>query len=357
MVTRSDKCFVAILIVCHNGREHLEDCLSSVQASDDGELSRHIVVVNNGSKDGSREFLRDRFPEVEVIDSTDNLGFAAGNNLGRAVIKVRHPEVSFLTLLNQDTRVASGWLRPLVEFLREHPEVGAVQPKLMLYAEPARINTLGNMSHFLGFGFLKGYGEPERERYQEPMCITFASGAAVMLRTELLEQVGLFDEEFFAYLEDADICWALRQIGFSTYLVPASIVYHKYAATAPYRHYYLLERNRYMLLFKFYKIRTLLLLAPALWLMEIGQWLFAVQHGLLHERWRVVCYFLRPANILRLWNIRIVAQTRRMISDHEFLHDFCGVIEVKATDNPLMRYIGNPVLGRYWSLAKRLITW
>lgn len=357
MTTDVSTCSVAVLIVCFNGRGHLAECLGSVTASLDGGLRRHVVVVDNASTDGSREFVRERFPEVELIESDSNLGFAGGNNLGWEEIRRRHPEVTYLALLNQDTRVESGWLRPLVEFLNSHSNAGAVQAKLMLHAEPHRINTLGNRSHFLGFGFMTGYGELDQGQHDRPQRVTFASGAAMMLRMELLEQVGLFDDEFFAYLEDAEIGWKLRQIGFATYLVPQSIVYHKHLPTVPYRHYYLLERNRNLLLFTYYKRRTLLLLAPALLLMEMGQWLFCLRHGLLRERMRVACYFLSPANLRRLWKSRRTARDRRLISDRDFLDDFSGRLEFEAVDNALLRYIGNPILAAYWFVARRLIRW
>jgi len=357
MMSDSGVCPVAVLIVCFNGREHLEECLTSVLASEDGDLVLHVVMVDNASCDGSREFVRERFPRVELIESASNLGFAGGNNLGWETIRQRHPDVRFLVLLNQDTRVASGWLRPLVEFIHRHPRVGAVQSKLMLHADPTRINTLGNRSHFLGFGFMTGYGEVDSASSNEAVPITYASGAAVMFRAELLDRVGLFDDVFFAYLEDAEICWKLRQIGYETFLMPQSVVYHKYAPSAPFRHYYRLERNRYLLLFTYYKLCTLLLLAPALALMEAGQWLFSLRHGLLRERGRVLLYFLRPVNLRHLWHARTAAQARRRISDRKFLRDFSGQLQFEAIDNPLLRYIGNPLLGAYWFIARQLIFW
>lgn len=350
-------CSVAVLIVCFNGRDHLDECLGSVLASDDGDLQRYVVVVDNASTDGSPDLVQERFPSVELIDTGTNSGFAGGNNIGWAAIRKWHPEVRYLALLNQDTRVSSGWLRELAHYLDEHPGAGAVQPKIMLYNEPQRINTLGNQSHFLGFGFMTGYGHIDLAGYEIPGRITYASGAAVMFRSELLVRVGLFDDEYFAYLEDAEICWKLRQIGSSTHLVPQSVIYHKHSPTAPFRHYFLLERNRYLLLLTYYKLWTLLLLFPALVLMELGQWMFSLRHGLLRERQQVIRYFLRTANQRRIWNLRRIAQTRRLISDREFLSEFSGTLQFEAIENPLLRYVGNPLLRVYWSLVRRLMFW
>ena len=296
---------VVVLILCHNGREYLDDCLKSVLASDDGEIARRVVLVDNASADGSADYVAEAFGAVELVRSEANLGFAGGNNFGWEHVNAAYPDCDYLVLLNQDTIVEDGWLRPLVAFLAGRADAGMAQPMLMMHPDTAVINTAGNRSHYLGFGFCGGLGERGREAYGEPAVINYASGAAVMIRAELLRRYGLFEEAMFMYLEDADVSWRLRQVGFESYLVPAATVYHKYSFAGRYGYYYHLEKNRYWLLGVYYRAATLLLLAPALLAMELGQWVFALLAGLARQKARAVGFLLRPANARALWRARV----------------------------------------------------
>ena len=346
-----------MLVLCYNGREYLDDCLGSVLASDDGPMERRVVVVDNASTDGSGDYVAETFPAVELVRSEANLGFAGGNNFGWARARAAHPDCDYLVLLNQDTIVEDGWLRPLVEFLEAHADAGAAQPMLMMHPETDVINTAGNCSHYLGFGFCGGYGRRDRARYDRPRTINYASGAGVMLRAPLVREYGLFEEMMFMYLEDADVSWRLRQLGFGVYLVPASTIYHKYSFAGRFGYYYHLEKNRYWLLGVYYRLATLLLLAPALLAMELGQWIFALLTGLAWQKARAVGFFLKPANIAALWRARRAAQKRRVIGDRRFLRDFTGRIDFAEISNPVLKYVANPVFAAYWWVARRVIFW
>jgi GT2 family glycosyltransferase len=348
---------VAILIVAYNGREDLGACLDSIRKSADGPVTRRIVVVDNASADGTVEYLRAEFPEVACVAAAENLGFAGGNNLGWEYIQEHWPQADYVCLLNQDTVVADGWLRPLVQYLEQHPAVGCVQPKLCLYPETNRINTTGNRSHYLGFGFMTHYGELDQGQFEQPASIQHASGAALMVRTALLRRLGLFESFLFMYLEDTELGWKLRQVGAEIMLVPQSRVYHKYQFKSSHRYYYYLERNRWWLLLVYYRLATLLLLMPALLLMEAGQLAFASWHGCLRDKLRSYAFFLVPRNLRLLWTRRRQVQSRRLISDRQFLSPSLGAIDFPELDNVLIRWVANPLLGAYWSVAKRLIFW
>lgn len=354
---------VAVLIVCHNGLPHLPDCLGSLNAPEPAApgagpgLLVRIVVVDNASQDDSATFVRSRFPAVDCVSAPENLGFAGGNNLGWEHIRARYPRVRFVSLLNQDTIVTPGWLRPLVAFLEAHPEVAAVQPKVMLHPESTLFNTAGNRSHFLGFGFVTGYREADRGQYDRVSRIDFPSGAACLLRASVLEELGLFNGGFFMYLEDAELGWRLSQTGRSSVFVPRSVVYHKYAFRQDYRFYYLLERNRFWLLLIHYRWRTLLLLLPALLLMELGQLYFAWRQGVLRQKLRAYGFFLERANRVRVWSDRKAAQHARTVGDRVLTRSFSGRIAFREIESPLVKYVANPVLGAYWAVARRLIRW
>ncbi len=348
---------VVILIVCYNGRQHLNDCCSSILNSDDSDIDKQIVMVDNGSTDGSSDYVRSYFPQVDLIVSDKNLGFAGGNNLGWEHIQHCYPQAKTLCLLNQDTLVESGWLRTLVDFLNLHPEVGAVQPKIRLHPQVNKINTIGNRCHYLAFGFTMGLGDEDRGQYDQQRSIDFASGAALAVRTDLLLLAGLFDSQMFMYLEDTELSWKLRLIGYDIHFIPESVVYHKQSPGAPLRYYYYLERNRWLLLARYYKLLTLILLTPALLFMEVGQLLFAMTHSLLRDRLRVYAYFLRPDNLKNVATRRREIQRRRLVGDRDFMTRFSGKIHSEAIDSPALRFIANPLLNTYWQLVRRLIFW
>lgn len=348
---------VAVLIVCHNGRAYLDDCLNSVLTSGDRNITRHIVVVDNASTDGSAGYVAEHFPQINWVASKINLGFAGGNNLGWKHILKTYPRAKYVALLNQDTIVRDGWLEPLVDYLEEHAAAGCVQAKLMLYPRTSVINTVGNRSHFLGFGVTRGYGETDRGQYDQAVSIDFASGAAAMVRKSAVEPEELFDDLLFLYLEDVELSWKLRQIGFDSVLVPRSVVYHKYQFQKDFKFYYFLERNRLWLLAVYYKTATLVLLLPAMLMMEMGQLYFAMRNGVLDQKVRSYSFFLQQKNLRRLLARRQMAQRRRIIGDREFMARFAGDVQSPELASPLLRYIANPFFSFYWKIARRLIFW
>jgi GT2 family glycosyltransferase len=348
---------VAVLIVSFNGREHLRDCLESVLASDDGILIKYVAVVDNASDDASADLVEQEFPQVGLVRCSRNLGFAGGNNAGWDHIRTKYPQVDYVALLNQDTIVESGWLEPLVEHLEGQPTVGVAQPKLLLHPQTDRINTFGNQSHFLGFGFITGYGRVDNGEFQSVSAIDFPSGAAFMVRSDILHRFGLFDELFFLYLEDADLGWKLRQMGYDVEVVPGSRVWHKYEFGKNFRHYYYLERNRWYLLATYYKTATLLLLMPALLLMEAGQIYFACRNHLLGQKLRAVGFFLNIRNLGRLLRQRRQAQRRRIIRDRDFTAPFTGNVDFSELNSVLLKRVGNPILSTYWRFARKVMFW
>lgn len=348
---------VGVVIVSYNGREDLEACLRSLFESNDVGVCKRLVVVDNGSTDGAVELLETEFPHIDRVLAGVNLGFAEGNNRGWEYVAQRYPEAQYVALLNQDTLVESGWLSSLVDYLESHPDVGCAQAKIKLYPRTEAFNTVGNRSHFLGFGFTTGYGEHDYGQYDQPAAIDFASGAALLVRSSLVRELGLFDPLLFMYMEDVELGWKLRQVGQEIAYVPASCVYHKYTFNSDYKYYYYLERNRWWLLLTYYKTGTLLLLAPALAAMELGQLVFAWRRGRLRDKVRSVAFLLQRENLRRLRERRRAAQARRKIRDREFLARFSGRIETPELQGFLIRWIANPVLGLYWSIARRLIFW
>ncbi|MCG8401242.1 MAG: glycosyltransferase family 2 protein, partial [Firmicutes bacterium] len=290
---------VVILIVAYNHRDDLEECLASLLDATDDNLPTRIVVVDNASCDGTADLVNEHFPEIDLITSNENLGFTGGNNLGWVHIAKQYPNAPYLMLLNPDTLVKGDaqteWLRPLVDYLEAHPRVAIAQPKILLHdpasEAPPRFNTAGNVCHFLGFGFVSAFEEVDEGQYDEPRAIDFASGAALVVRTKLIEAFGLFDEAMFLYCEDVDLSWKMRQMGHEAMYVPCTVVYHKHKPEKTLNQMYHLEKNRWWLLLSYYRWRTLLLIGPAWDMTELGVLIHAAMAGQFRAKCRAIGYF------------------------------------------------------------------
>jgi GT2 family glycosyltransferase len=229
---------VVLLIACHNGRRCLGDCLRSLLDSHDPDIETRIIVVDNASTDGSAELIAQKFPIVLLIRLPANLGFTGGINAGWDFARRKFPEASYVAVLNQDIIAGDGWLTALVSHLQDNPTVAAVQPKVLLWPQKDRVNTAGNQSHFLGFGLVTAYGRPDNGDFNSSREIDFPSGAATVIRSQALGDESLLNDLFFLYLEDAELGWRLRQIGFRIDYVPTSSVWHQYSFHRDYRFYF-----------------------------------------------------------------------------------------------------------------------
>lgn len=245
---------VAVIILNWNGSRLLREYLPSVVATTDPAIGR-VIVVDNGSDDDSLEVLRNEFPEVETIAFDKNLGFAAGYN--KAIEMTRYP---YTVLLNSDVRTSQGWLRPLYDFMESHPEVGAIQPKLLSDSDPTSFEYAGACGGFIdrnGYPYCRGriFADCERDngQYDTVADIFWATGACLMVRSELYLRVGGLDSRFFAHMEEIDLCWRILLSGHNIKAVPDSKVYHLGGGSLPAsnpRKTYLNFRNNLLMLHK-----------------------------------------------------------------------------------------------------------
>lgn len=249
---------VAVIILNWNGSALLRRYLPTVLANTPSDLA-DVIVADNGSADDSRSVLRDDFPTVQVIAMDKNYGFAEGYN--RAIATCA--EYQYTVLLNSDVRTPERWLEPLIDYLEQHPEVGAVQPKLLHDREDGEemfeyAGAAGGYLDCHGYPYCRGRIfesiEPDKGQYDgiNP-SILWASGACLTLRTALYNQVGGLDKDFFAHMEEIDLCWRIHLAGSDIRLVPQSRVYHLGGASLPQgnpRKTYLNFRNNLLLLHK-----------------------------------------------------------------------------------------------------------
>ena len=245
---------VAVIILNWNGEKLLREFLPSVVANTDTSIA-DVIVADNGSTDGSRELLRKDFPQVKLLEFDENLGFAGGYN--RAL---RETGYRYTLLLNSDVETPAGWLTPLHDFMEAHPDAAACQPKILSYKQKEKFEYAGAAGGFIdrnGYPYCRGRifdtVEDDNGQYDIPVEVFWATGAALMVRTDLYEKAGGLDERFFAHMEEIDLCWRLLLMGHTLWCVPASHVYHLGGGSLPAanpRKTYLNFRNNLLLLHK-----------------------------------------------------------------------------------------------------------
>lgn len=330
----------------------LTPCLSSIRALSPG-LNPDLFIVDNASTEASVNYLRAQAPEAELILNKNNDGFAKGNNDAMRQLLAR--DYDYILLLNMDASLAPGALAELVRVAEAQLQAGAVQARLMLDPDRELVNSLGNVTHFLGFGYCRGYHQAFVDNGKEIEAIAYPSGACVLLRVEALRAVGLFDEEFWMYNEDQDLGWRLWLSGWQCLLAPRAVAYHHYEFSRSQNKYFWMERNRLIAAWKNYSTLSLVLFFPALVVMELGMSFFSLRSGWFKEKKRAWAYFFNLRHWSYLLRARRETQRLRRISDTSILPLFSGKIWYQEIDNPLLRYVANPVFSLYFCIMKTVI--
>lgn len=245
---------VAVVILNWNGKQFLEKFLPSV-INYTG--NARIVVADNASTDDSVAFLKENYPAVEIVQNKTNGGFAKGYNES-----LKHIDAPYYVLLNSDIEVTEGWLDPLLAMMTD-PQVSGCQPKVRSYHDQTKLEHAGAAGGFIDrnyFPFCRGRIfeniEEDRGQYDYPLEVFWATGACLLIRSEDFHSVGGFDEDFFAHMEEIDLCWRLKLQGKKFMINPDSVVYHVGGGTLPYsspRKTYLNFRNSLYMIIKNHK--------------------------------------------------------------------------------------------------------
>jgi GT2 family glycosyltransferase len=306
-----ESCRASVVIIAFNDKQHLPDCLDALLVQNNAE----VIIVDNASSDGSAELVETAYPHVRLVKAGRNLGFGGGNNLGASVA-----QGEYLVFLNSDTIADKNWLHPLLSVMERDPSIGLATVKLLLMHDPERINTCGNDVHFTGFGYLRAYGTCA-DTYTQDEEVCAISGAAFAIRKDLFHSLGGFDECFFpAYVEDTDLSWQVRLAGYRNVVVADSIVFHDYNTKFAPEKYYWLERNRWQLILKTFRLRTLTLMLPVLLLSEIMTWGFASLQGGKHLQAKLRMYGWIFRHMQSIRKSRKQRQSTRIASDRDLLN-------------------------------------
>lgn len=217
---------VAVIVPNWNGIDTLKACINSLR----GQTQPHtIIVVENGSTDGSLGYLESEHPEVKLVVNRTNLGFAGGVNSGIRV--ALHEKFDYIALFNNDATADGNWLKHLVATMEQNEHTGIVTSKI-LEGNGAYLDSTGDLYTIWGLPYPRGRGEHATDHYDHDVNIFAASGGASLYRAKMLEEIGLFDNDFFAYYEDVDISFRAQLAGWRVVYAPQALVYHQIGATS-----------------------------------------------------------------------------------------------------------------------------
>ena len=255
---------VAVVILNYNGEKLLQQFLPAVV---EHSKNATVIVADNGSTDQSIPFVSKNFPSVSIIKLEKNYGFCGGYN--KALIQV---DSAYYVLLNSDVEVTTGWLDPLEALLDSNPSVAVVQPKILSYHHKDHFEYAGAAGGFIdsfGYPFCRGrlfdHTEIDTQQYNDTREIFWATGACMMIRSNVYHKLGGLDEDFFAHMEEIDLCWKIQRMGSKVFYCGTSHVYHVGAGTLsrsnPRKTYYNF-RNGLVLIFKHWSSTALLFKLP-----------------------------------------------------------------------------------------------
>lgn len=224
---------VAIVILNWNGQNYLEKFLPSVLAT--AYDNKEVIVADNGSTDGSVSVLEKNFPQVPLIRFNENNGFAKGYNMA-----LQRIQADYFAIINSDVEVEPGWLTPIISLLEQDKLNGACQPKLLSYKNKNLFEYAGGAGGWLdsfAYPFARGrifdICEEDKGQYDTTDRIFWVTGAAMVIRSNVFNEMKGFDEYFFAHQEEIDLCWRMQLAGYKLYCCPASVVYHVGGGTLP----------------------------------------------------------------------------------------------------------------------------
>lgn len=359
---------VAIIYLSFHCDAYVDDVVSALRRMTFPKDRVEFVVVDNPHPEfgPSVKFLEERLhpisgieiPHVTILPQKENVGFTGGNNAGIEWAKANGFDYVFLH--NDDGFLVADALEKLVEAVEGDKTVGAAQAMVLMYPDTELINTSGNSFQYLGFGFCGNFRKKFiRENFEKVFENTYASGAALLMRVDLINQFGPLDQDYFLYHEDIEYSFRLKTLGFKTATVRDAIFYHKYNFSRSKTKFYYIERNRLGLLHSFLKWPTLLLFLPIAIVLEGGMLIFAVKSGWLEEKIRAWKYWFKKEN-RKIWKEkRRLIQSGRKISDRELIKSFVGSISYEDRDfqSGLLKYFGNPLMAAYWWVIRNIILW
>ena len=268
-----------VIIPNYNGMKFIENCMKAL--AQETSVKYNVCVVDNGSTDGSREWVEENCPKVQLIALGENTGFCGAVNAGIKVSKT-----PYVILLNNDTEVEYGFVRELEIALEKEEKSFSVSAKMVDMYHKDVLDGAGDLYCALGWAFALGKGKSVKEHYTKPQEIFSACGGAVIYKKEVLDEIGIFDENHFAYLEDCDLGYRAQIFGYRNFYAPKAVVYHAGSGVSGSRHnefkVSLSSKNSIYLIYKNMPLLQIFLNLPFLIAGFLVKYLFFIKKGLGH---------------------------------------------------------------------------
>jgi GT2 family glycosyltransferase len=270
---------ISVIILNWNGKHFLETCLTALRRQTFQDFE--TILVDNGSEDGSAEYVRSHFPEVRLVPLTENRGFTGGNIAGWELVR-RGPADGLIVLLNNDTEAHPGWLEEIHKASGTYPHAGTFASKMMMFDDRNRIENCGFSMSTIGFTIDLGRGETDSPTWSEPRQVFGACAGAAAYRRGVLEDVGFLDDDFFMTSEDVDLSFRMQLRGYECWMIPQAIVYHRYRGAMskfPSRQAFFTHRNSEFVYFKNMPAGLMLSHLPARIAYELAATVYSFRAG------------------------------------------------------------------------------
>ena len=343
MVAMAELPGVGVVMLAYGDEPVLDRAIDAVLASKGVDVS--LVVVDNGCRRPDLADLTGR-DGIELVRPSRNLGFAGGVNLGASRVRAE-----YLALVNSDAIVDPDALARLVTVAAE-PDVGLAGGSIRLAADPTTMNSAGNPVHVLGLCWAGGLGEPA-SAHARACDVASASGAGLVVRRALWEQLGGFPAAFFAYQEDVELSWRVWQAGLRVRYVPDAVVVHHYDFSRNDLKMYLLERNRLLFVLTCYGSRTLALLALPLLAFEVAMGAVALAQGWGRQKARGWVWVVRHLRWIRAR--RRLVQGSRVVPDRALVRLWTDRFDPAAMPLPSWAAPLQLLIAGYWRLVRRIL--
>ena len=309
------KPFISIIILNYNAGNLLIECVDSIKKSNYENFE--IIIVDNISKDNSHKKCKEKFPEIKLIENSENLGYCEGNNVG-----IRVAKGEYVVILNPDTIVDTNWLCELLSAYKKNGE-GIYQPKFLATTDHSMLLSTGNMIQIFGFGYSRSKGDIDKKQFENFERVDFASGTCIFTSKKIIEKIGLFESFLFAFHDDLELCWRGALMNLKSFYVPSAIVYHPiegYSFKWSPLKFKLLERNRKYCLMTLYSRSTFFKMFPGLLLIDIAVFFFYLSKGLAKMKISADLEILK--NLKKINEKYEQNQKIRKVGDKELLNQF-----------------------------------
>lgn len=309
-MTANSNPLISIIIVTYNGILYVSECLDSIICQTYKNFE--IVVVDNSSSDGTIELIETQYPQVKLVVNKVNSGYSGGCSQG-----LEYACGDYIALVNQDVVLDKDWLLHLVMLGEKYPKTGAIASNVLFYDDPELVNAYGNEVHYTGLVFSRFMGK------SKSVCklgyVTAPSGAAFLIRRSAIDDVGFIDKDFFMEYGDIDFMLRILLKGWTCLITPFSKAYHKFILKMDPNRLFILERGRYLMLFKNYHFKTLVFLLPSLLLTEIVTWGYALSQGKFFLTSKIMAYSWVLKNLKQILEKRNAVQQMKTIKESTLL--------------------------------------